>query len=88
MTDRMLLKAIVAAYLSNDMQPVDGPNEGREFTDHDYISAVEAINELIHEEYLNAESIESANGDSSLRFIDYGVSSVTPTAKGIFEALT
>lgn len=77
--ERMFLKAVVAVWLVNGQNPVDGANEPREFVHNDYFGSASIVNDLVSDGYLANASGEATYDPANLE--------VWPTAKGLFEVL-
>jgi hypothetical protein len=80
---RSHLKGIVAIWLTNGQKPVDGANDTRyDFFDGGWMEAADATEELIEGGYV-ANVIGTgpeATGEGEIH--------VTPTARGIYEAMS
>lgn len=82
---RRYLAAIVAIWMTNGHEPVDGANDPREFIADEWVGAFETTRDLVSQEYLawadpEEEERRSSGGGT------YSI--VIPTTQGLFEVLS
>lgn len=84
MNNRAHLKAIVAIWMTNGNQPVDGANDTRyEFCDDSWSEAAHRTEQLLADGMLT-----NASGGAYMENTETFDLDVWPTAAGIFEAIS